>query len=121
MSVISEMFHNLFSKPVTILYPKEKVPVPGAFRGRISLHDDTCIGCSKCAVVCPAHVITMVDNVREVEFKGKKLIRKRTPRVKLYKCIRCGLCERHCPTTPASIYLKSELSESGTDPEAVVV
>jgi formate hydrogenlyase subunit 6/NADH:ubiquinone oxidoreductase subunit I len=120
MSVISEMFHNLLSKPVTILYPKEKVPVPGAFRGRITIDDDKCIGCSKCSLVCPAHVITMVENDREVEFKDKKLKRKKKPRVKLFKCIRCGLCERHCPTTPAAIYLKNELSDSGTNPEAMV-
>lgn len=120
MSVISEMFRNLLSKPVTLLYPVEKVPVPGAFRGRIAINDDTCIGCSKCSLICPAHVITMVENEREVEFRDKKLKRKKKPRVQLFKCIRCGLCERHCPTTPASIYLKSELSDSGTDPEAVV-
>jgi len=58
--------------------------------------------------------------LREVEFKDKKLKRKKKPQVKLYKCIRCGLCERHCPTTPAAIYLKNELSDSGTDSEAVV-
>jgi formate hydrogenlyase subunit 6/NADH:ubiquinone oxidoreductase subunit I len=62
----------------------------------------------------------MVDNEREVEFKGKKLKRKKKPRVKLFKCIRCGLCERHCPITPAAIYLKNELSVTGTDSEAVV-
>jgi formate hydrogenlyase subunit 6/NADH:ubiquinone oxidoreductase subunit I len=120
MSVISEMFHNLLSKPVTLLYPLEKVPVPGAFRGRITIDDDKCIGCSKCSLICPAHVITMVENEREVEFKDKKLKRKKKPRVKLFKCIRCGLCERHCPTTPAAIYLKNELSDSGTNPEAMV-
>lgn len=118
MSVLKEMFWNLFSKPITILYPKEKVPIPAAFRGKVFHIDDKCIGCSKCSLVCPAHCISMVEAPREVEFKGKKLARKKKPQVKLFKCIRCGLCERHCPTE--AIYLKNELSESGIDREVVM-
>ena len=118
MSVLKEMFFNLISKPITILYPKDKVPIPGAFRGRVFLVDDNCIGCSKCSLVCPAQCISMVEGAREVEFKGKKLARKKKPQVKLFKCIRCGLCERHCPTE--AIYLKDELSISGTDREVVM-
>jgi formate hydrogenlyase subunit 6/NADH:ubiquinone oxidoreductase subunit I len=118
MSVLREMIENLLSRPVTILYPWKKVPIPGSFRGRIAITDDKCIGCSKCSLVCPAQVITMIDAPRDVEFKGKTLARKKRPQVKLFKCIRCGLCERHCPT--GAITLKSELSETGTDREIVV-
>jgi formate hydrogenlyase subunit 6/NADH:ubiquinone oxidoreductase subunit I len=118
MSVIKEMFRNLLSQPVTILYPKVKVPVPLAFRGRVVISDEKCMGCSMCSLVCPSHAITMIPNQREVEFKGKKLTRKKRPEVKVFKCIRCGLCERHCPTD--AIYLTDELSCSGTDRELVV-
>jgi formate hydrogenlyase subunit 6/NADH:ubiquinone oxidoreductase subunit I len=119
MSVLKEMFENLLSRPVTILYPWEKVPIPEAFRGRVAISDDKCIGCSKCSLVCPAQVITMIDGPREVEFKGKNLARKKRPQVKLYKCIRCGLCERHCPTE--AIHLEHEHAGSGTDREIVVI
>jgi len=117
VSVITEMFRNLFSRPVTVLYPKEKVPVPPGFRGRVVVSDEKCIGCSKCSVVCPARCITMTDSPREVEFKGKILARKKKPQIKLYKCIRCGLCERHCPAD--AIHLTCEPASCGPDREEV--
>lgn len=41
-----------------------------------------CIGCSKCANICPAHAITM---------KNKKPVIDRT------KCIKCFCCQEFCP------------------------
>lgn len=106
------------SKPFTILYPYEKVPIPASFRGRVAITDDNCIGCSKCSLVCSVQCISMADSPKEIEFKGKKVQRKKKPRLNLFGCIRCGLCERHCPT--GAIHLKNELSESGTDRDTVV-
>lgn len=120
IGVLKEMIQNLGSKPATILYPAEKVPVPEAFRGRIAIRDEMCIGCSKCAVVCPTLCITMVASEREVEMKGKKIVRKKKPEVKLFACIRCGLCEEYCPTDPKAIYLTTEFAGAGTDKEIVV-
>lgn len=118
MSVLSEMFLNLFAKPFTILYPTEKCPIPDSFRGRVAITDEKCIGCSKCSLVCPSQAIMMIANPREVEFKGKVLVRKKKPQVKVFRCIRCGLCERHCPT--GAILVVPELSPTGTDREVVV-
>ena len=117
MSVLVEMFRNLLTMPSTILYPGERVPIPDKFRGRIAVSDEICIGCSKCSLVCSVQCISMVDSPREIRLKDKILLRKKKPEVKLFKCIRCGLCERHCPT--GAIYLKNELSDSGTDKEVI--
>ena len=120
MSVLREMFQNLTHKPATTRYPAEKLPIPPAFRGKIAIRDDKCIGCSKCAVVCPTLCITMVANERPIEVKGKTITRKKKPEVALYSCIRCGLCEEYCPTDPKAIYLSNEFSGSGTDKSVVV-
>ena len=113
MSLLKEMIQNLLSRPVTILYPREPVPIPDTFRGRVANTEEICIGCSKCAQVCPATVITMIEGPRDVEFRGKKIARKKRPEIDLYKCIRCGLCERHCPT--GSIHLEHVHAGTGTD------
>jgi formate hydrogenlyase subunit 6/NADH:ubiquinone oxidoreductase subunit I len=118
MRVLREMIENLLSRPVTILYPWAKVPIPDTFRGRVAISDDKCIGCSKCSLVCPAQVITMIEGPRDIEFRGKILTRKKRPQVRLYQCIRCGICERHCPT--GAIHLEHEHAGSGTDREVVV-
>lgn len=118
MSVLKEMLENLISKPCTILYPWEKVPIPKAFRGKVVIIDEKCIGCSKCSTVCPSQCITMVEDSREIEFRGKKLVHKKRPRIKTFSCLRCGLCEQYCPSE--AIHLKDELSCSGTDCEVVV-
>ncbi len=41
-----------------------------------------CIGCKKCAEICPAKAITM---------------RSRKPRIRRKKCIRCFCCQEFCP------------------------
>jgi formate hydrogenlyase subunit 6/NADH:ubiquinone oxidoreductase subunit I len=119
MTVLSEMLRNLVSRPTTTLYPVEKVPIPDAFRGRVECADERCIGCSKCSLVCPASAITMVENQREVEFRGKTMVRKKKPQVSLYSCIRCGLCERHCPAD--AMHLRNVLSASGPTCEEVIM
>ena len=120
LSVLREMLRNLVSKPATICYPFEKIPVPEGFRGRVEYIDANCIGCGRCSRVCPADAIAMVEGPREMEVKGKKLVRKKKPEVSLYRCIRCGLCEEYCPQDPKAIRLTCEFSGAGEDREVVV-
>lgn len=118
--VLGELLENLTSKPATIRYPAEKVPVPAGFRGRIAIRDEACIGCSKCAIVCPTECITMVASEREVPVKGRTIVRKKKPEVQLFACIRCGLCEEYCPTDPKAIYLSEAFAGAGTDKDVIV-
>ena len=118
MSLLREMLENLVSKPSTICYPEKPVSIPVGFRGKVCLIDEKCIGCSRCALVCPSGCIEMVPDSREVVFNDKKIVRKKKPQVRVYSCIRCGLCEQYCST--GAIILKNELSCSGTDCETMV-
>lgn len=118
--VLKELAENLRTRPVTIRYPVEKVPVPEDFRGRIAIRDELCFGCSRCAVVCPTVCIDMVPSERDVEVKGKRIVRKKKPEVHLFDCIRCGLCEEYCPTEPKAIYMTKEFAGAGPDKDVVV-
>jgi len=118
--MLAELARNLAAKPATVRYPKEHVPVPEGFRGRIAIRDDACIGCSKCALVCPTECIDMVPDDAPVLVKGRAVVRKKRPEVRLFDCIRCGLCEEYCPTDPKAIYLTSGFSGSSTDKTEVV-
>ena len=114
MSVLKEMLKNLTCKPCTTLYPLEKVPIPGAFRGKVVIIDEKCIGCSRCAKVCPSGCITMIEDATEIEVKGKTITRKKRPEIKIFRCIRCGLCEEYCTSEAISLscgFLKRGLTE----------
>ena len=52
------------------------------FTNKPYCHQKKCIGCSKCANICPAHAITME--------KGK-------PKIDRSKCIKCYCCQEFCP------------------------
>lgn len=119
--VASEALRTLQVGPATVRYPFEKVAVPEGFRGHITVESERCIGCSKCAIVCATFCITMVPDEREVQTAGGKTItRKRRPEVRLYDCIRCGLCEDACPTDPKAIYLSTKFAGSSGSREEVV-
>jgi NADH-quinone oxidoreductase subunit I/NAD(P)H-quinone oxidoreductase subunit I len=56
------------------------------------LTDSKCIGCRKCAKVCPVGAVTMVE--KGVNDKGKPIVR---PEFDNAKCIGCSNCIIDCP------------------------
>ncbi len=69
--------------------------VPEAFRGRVEVDEEKCIGCGACAKICPSTAI-------DVEQEQDKMVL----RFWHSKCIRCGSCKDICP--PEAITMSKE-------------
>jgi NADH-quinone oxidoreductase subunit I len=98
---ISAILKTFIKKPMTLVFPKEKLPFLEGYRGRQILDMEKCIGCSRCAKACPNLAIEMVERPSKTEDtnsneKSKKKIPK-YPQINLGKCCFCGLCAENCP------------------------
>ncbi len=96
---LSLTLRKLFAKPVTVQYPEEKKPLAPGFRGRHALVRDPktgldrCVGCYRCAQVCPAQCI-YIETERDPNTK-KRLVTRYD--IDALRCIFCGYCEEVCP------------------------
>jgi NADH-quinone oxidoreductase subunit I len=94
----------LFKKPVTEQYPEVVPAVQPRFRGKHMLmrYDnglERCIGCSLCAIFCPAQAIYVeaAENTDEARFSPGERYAKRYE-INMIRCIYCGYCQEACPT-----------------------
>lgn len=60
-----------------------------ALEHKPKVHKKLCIGCGKCAQICPAHAITM---------------KHRYPVIDRRKCIRCFCCQEFCPKAAMQVH-----------------
>ena len=63
--------------------------VRGALRAEPHPKKKQCIGCKKCAEICPAHVIEMKNGVPKIDRK---------------KCITCFCCQEFCPVGAMKVH-----------------
>jgi formate hydrogenlyase subunit 6/NADH:ubiquinone oxidoreductase subunit I len=89
----------ILHKPVTVLYPKEKLTPPESFRGKIKFDASKCIGCGLCARDCPSRACQMT------EVGGKK-----QPCFDLDYCTFCGQCAESCPKKAIEMGKEFELA-----------
>lgn len=105
----------MFTKPVTILYPEEKRRVYDGFRGRHAFVRDAvsgkgkCIGCMKCANICPAQCISIAKE----KIENKLVVVKYD--IEALRCIYCGYCVEICPV--CALVLTEEYEYSATTKE----
>jgi len=114
IGIIPKLFHNLFSKPMTVNFPHESIPIPDRYRGEHSYDIKKCISCGLCAKICPNRAIEMV----EISKKYKEKYPKTYPKIDLGKCCFCGLCEDICPKE--SIQLTKNVFLSTFDSSTVI-
>jgi formate hydrogenlyase subunit 6/NADH:ubiquinone oxidoreductase subunit I len=90
MSMLKSTLKNLFSRPVTVLYPFEKADIPDTNRGRVVWDMQRCIWCRLCEKNCPTLAITT-----DKASKTQTIVRAR--------CITCRTCVDVCPTNTISM------------------
>ncbi len=61
-----------------------------------------CCGCNACGDICPKDAITFETDIEGFWY----------PKVNLYKCIDCGLCEKVCPIINIDSLKKNDLEQS---------
>lgn len=115
---------HIFQKPVTQQYPEEVRPMSPRFRGRHLLmrYDnglERCIGCSLCAVICPAEAIYVeaAENSPTERYSPGERYAKRYE-INMIRCIYCGYCQEACPTE--AIVLGHEYAFSAYTREALI-
>lgn len=90
---------RLFTKPITLQYPHEHPQVRRGFRGQHALvrdpHSGTtrCIGCMKCALVCPSRCIRI--RIHKEPPHGRRVIDQY--QIDALRCVYCGYCAEVCP------------------------
>ena len=101
-SLISGMMvtiRYMFKKPVTVIYPKERIPMK-RFKGPISFvvdeknGDHKCIACNACIKTCPSRCMSLVAQKSAVD--GKRVLT--DFHVNYMLCSLCSLCIDVCPT-----------------------
>jgi len=113
-NLTKEVFKNLFKRPMTVMFPVEKVEIPPRNRGKHQFNIDTCKSCALCAKICPNRAIEMV----EVPPEFKEKYPKKYPKVDLGKCCFCALCQDICPT--GSIKLTTDFYLATFDKTTVI-
>ena len=88
-----------FKKPVTVIYPKERIPMK-RFKGPIAFvvdeksKDHLCIACNACIKICPSRCMSL--EAKKSVADGKRVLT--DFKVNYMLCSLCSLCIDVCPT-----------------------
>ena len=90
---------RLFSKPITVQYPEERIPPAPRWRGVQYFEKDErgktkCVACGLCMAVCPSQCI-YIETAEDEEGRRVPL----TYELDASRCIYCGYCEEACPVS----------------------
>ncbi len=104
ISMVWKVLKNLFSKPFTTKYPKQKSKLSINFRGTIHVDQKKCISCRLCEINCPTGAIVVNKEKKYAE-------------VDRSRCILCGLCAEVCPVNV--IWFSNDYETAEEDKESL--
>ncbi len=121
-SLLPEMMQHLTHRPVTRLYPFEKVTPPEGFRGTPRFKPNNCIGCKACVRDCTAEAIEI--DVRKIDPppgspKGPNRRRKMVCTIYLDRCVHCARCVEVCPKD--ALYMDAEFEVANFTRDALKI
>lgn len=96
---------HFFSKPVTVQYPDERLPIADAFLGKHLLLQEKCIACQACVKICPVDCLSLA-----ADRKPGKVLDWKSFTVNYNYCMFCGLCVEACPTDALHMTKEYDLS-----------
>jgi NADH-quinone oxidoreductase subunit I len=115
-------FKYMFTRPITIQYPKQRAQIPLRFRGRLALPVDAekgenrCTACMLCVKACPNHSI---DVEKLIDAEGKPRPRAGKYIYNIGTCMFCNLCVEACPFY--AIVMSDEYELATTDRKTLIV
>ena len=112
--MLFEVTRNLFSRPMTVQFPRQSIPIPDGYRGEQIIDLEKCTSCGLCFRICPNRAIEMIPAPDEYKDKYPE----EYPRIDLGKCCFCGLCQDICPK--GGITLTKNFFLSTFDPNSVI-
>jgi formate hydrogenlyase subunit 6/NADH:ubiquinone oxidoreductase subunit I len=104
-----QLIFGLVHPKVTVDYPLGALAPDPAYRGRVTVVTERCVGCGGCADVCPARCIKITDLSP----------RRRVIRRFLDRCILCGRCEEACAYD--AVHLEPDWETGTTDRRDLVI
>ena len=96
---------HFFSKPVTVHYPDEQMPIADAYLGKHELDQPGCIACNQCIKLCPVDCLYL-----EADRHPGKVLEWKSFTVNYNHCMFCGLCVTTCPTDALHMTKEYDLS-----------
>ena len=119
-------FRHLFTRSVTLQYPDERWDIPERSRMRLHMDWEDCIGCFKCARVCPVdciHITTTkvprdFNQLGETKNGTQKRLLVEQFYIDMSECMYCALCVYPCPED--CLYMTREYEFSVYDRDELI-
>ena len=109
--MVMEVLRTFLKKPVTVLYPAEKLEMPDKFRGKLKFYPEKCIGCLLCMKDCPTNAIR-IKKLPDGKFEAD---------IDLDKCIYCAQCVDSCPKKALEATKEVELAQLDSNKLKVIL